>query len=1053
MEYRQELPVTPSQRNLLFLQEAVDRKDLYNIGFRVVFDTVVEAGRLRTALDRLLRVQPTLRTEFDLSSGTPRAVITEPAGAPLEIVGHTAGDGDWEPWLEARSREFATEPVDLRQAPLCRFRLLLGEKRSALLCNVHHAISDGVSMEVLLDELCEGYRDADSGAGAVAERERWLKAELAAQCAASEAAVEAGAVRDLAAALADVAPTTLHPLPGRPADTGFRGGILRVLLPTEERARLERTARQLSRTPYCILLAAYAVLLGDYSGNPDVVVGSPFSARRTIASHQLCGFFVNTLPVVLPAVDRPFDEHLAAVSERVREAKRYQSVPFDALVTELAPERSSNRNPVFQCMFAMQDGLRTRRELAPGVGARVEFVHNATSKFDLWLGATPVDDGLELELEYDADLLPASYAERFLAEYRQLLSGALTTPSATTRELLGALDTRERPVLRQGGGADGRAEGGLLGMVLAAARRTPDAVAVTEPGSPGLSYAQLLERAARGAAGLHARGVRRGDTVGLVPDSLPDTVTAMLAILWCGAAYLPIDPALPADRLSYMLATAGSPFLISARPVVPDEPPRAAIGDLEAAGGARLPEPAGTDPVYVMFTSGSTGRPKGVRMGQAALINLLRWQTDALAMGPDTRFLQFAPLGFDVSYQEIFPTLAVGGTVHGLGATDRRDLDRVTALVDEAALTHVYLPVAVLGAFAASALDAGRGLAALRFLCVSGEQLHLDSRAERFLARAEGCRAVNLYGPTETHAVTYQVLPGGDHERPAHVPIGRPLTGVDAYLLGPDGHPVPPGAVGELYLGGVCTADGYVGDEERTAAAFLPVPGDTTGTDRMYRTGDLAVLAEDDTLIFLGRRDAQVKVRGHRVELGEIETAAERLPAVAAAAAAVRGAGEQAALCLFVRAAEGAAPAEGELRAALERTLPTYMIPRHIVTVESVPLTPNGKVDRPALLRRFEAGEFTALAAGGPATTWEPTGTEREVRKLWGELLDREPAGPEDSFFALGGNSFDVLKLVTALERTTGLRVPVGVFFQRPTVRALAAHIDEETATREGPAL
>ncbi|MFE7131730.1 amino acid adenylation domain-containing protein [Streptomyces sp. NPDC057638] len=1049
------LPVTASQRSLLFIQEATERADLYNISFRVTFTADVDPGALRSALRYLLDVQPTLRTEFTDDDGTVRARITHPGDVPLTVATSEATGDDWAAWLDEESRRFATLAVDLRTAPLCRFRLLRAPGHSALLTTVHHSVSDGVSMTALLDALSTGYRHA-IGAPATpdttlpAERERQLAAELAAQVRATDAAIAAGEVRQLADRIAGVPPTTLRPTPTRPVDTAYRGADLSLLLDTGERELVEGTARSLSTTPFAVLLATYAALLGQYAAQDQVIVGSPFSTRRTIASHDLAGFFVNTLPLVLPARDVAFDAHVAAVADVVREAKRYQAIPFDALVAEAAPERVSNRNPLFQSMFAMQDELRTRVELAEGLPGTVEFVSQRAARFDLWLGATPVEDGLLIEVEYDKDLLPASYAERFLAEYRALLLRAARDPRATLSGLTAGLDTRDAPELLRGSEARPDAGGGLVGLVLDAAWCRPTALAVSEPGGAGMTYRELADRTARAAAGLRRRGVRRSDVVAVVPENLADTVVSMLAILWCGATYLPIDTTLPPDRLAYMLGHAEAALIIGGRSVAPGEPARTTLADLMRSGRRAAPPelPDGTAPVYIMFTSGSTGRPKGVRMGQPALLNLLHWQVQELEMGPDTRFLQYAPLGFDVSYQEIFPTLAAGGTVHGLGPVDRRDLAQVVDLVARERLTHVYLPVAVLGAFADAVHEGGHTLKDVSHLCVSGEQLHLDSRSRRLLDTHDRLTLVNLYGPTETHAVTYQVLTGGPGERPSHMPIGVPLPGVDTYLLDRDGHPVPPGAVGELFFGGICVADGYVNDPERTAAAFLPAPD---GTGRVYRTGDLALREEDGTLVFLGRRDSQVKVRGHRIELGELETAAERLPSVKAAAAAVQGTGEQAALCLFVLPAPGRSADGRELREALQTELPAYMVPRHILTIDGMPLTPNGKVDRPALLRGLAAGELASAETGGPATTWDPTPTEALVRGLWTEALGTIPGTADASFFLLGGNSFDVLRLLNAVTEATGVRVPVVDFFREPTIGALAQHVDTAAVTASAP--
>ena len=641
-----DIPVTPSQRSLVFVQEAVPRKDLYNISFRAVFDGPVDVAALRYALDRLVRIQPTLRTQFDIADGEPRALLVSPEPVALEIAHLNCLHRGWAETLEDESRRFASQPIDLQRAPLCAFRLLTGPRESALLCNVHHAISDGVSMRVFLDELVEGYQQALAGDGPpepdVGQRERWLVGELAAQCRATRAAVDAGELAALAAALVGVPPTTLNPVPDRPADTAFRGRLIRTVLPVSQRSDLERVARSLSTTPYCVLLACYSLLLGDYSGNSQVIVGGPFVNRRTIASHDLCGFFVNTLPVALPAEHRVFADHCAKVSEAVRAARRFQSIPFDLLVAAVAPERATNRNPIFQCMFAMQDKLQTRRELSPGVGMLLQFTHNETAKFDIWLAATPVSDGLELELEWDADLLSNSYVQRFFQEYQELLRRVIADPTLSTADIAADWPSRSQPELRLGGQADIAGDRGLLALVLDAAERHPGSVAIAATGATDLTYGELVARAGQIAAGLAARGVSAGDVVGVAGEALHDTVAAMLAILWCGATYLPVDRSLAGDQLSRMLSQADARFVISSRQVAGEEPPRAAVASLMEEGRARPapPLPSGRDPVYVMFTSGSSDRPKGVRMGQRPLVNLLRWQITAMEMGSDTRFLQ-----------------------------------------------------------------------------------------------------------------------------------------------------------------------------------------------------------------------------------------------------------------------------------------------------------------------------------------------------------------------------------------------------------------------------
>jgi acyl-coenzyme A synthetase/AMP-(fatty) acid ligase len=439
-----------------------------------------------------------------------------------------------------------------------------------------------------------------------------------------------------------------------------------------------------------------------------------------------------------------------------------------------------------------------------------------------------------------------------------------------------------------------------------------------------------------------------------------------------------------------------------------------------------------------MYTSGSTGQPKGVLMGQGPLANLAAWQISALEMGAHTRFLQYAPLGFDVSFQEIVPVLAAGGTIVSREPADRRDFPALVHRVAETGVTHVYLPVAALRPFVQSVLSRKTHFPALRYLCVAGEQLITDPDIQRFFTLHPHCVLVNLYGPTETHAVTTYRLSGAQPHWPAHVPIGRPMHGVAAYVVDVTGHLAPAGVPGELYLGGACPAEGYINDPERSAVGF--VPDRFAGVDGavMYRTGDLVLRDERGVLIYLGRDDTQVKIRGYRIELGEIESVANALPSVRQAVAAARGTGAERELVLFVQPEDGAPLDPAEVRERIGQRLPAYMVPAHVVAVGTVPTSATGKTDRGALLAQADdlLARTAVETAAAPADYADDL--ERELADIWGTLLGVEGIPSHRSVLEFGAHSLNVFTALAQVQQRYGVMPPMVDFFRSPTIATLA---------------
>lgn len=1033
------LPLTDTQVGLLVAHRAYRDRTVYNVVVELDLDPAYSGVQVRAALAGLLAVQPALRLGLH-ELPEPHAVLAPPPGpaaVPLtEVAAPTAAAfaADRAAWL---TRTGATD-FALDRPPLLRaVHLTCAEPAtSALLLCVHHTVFDGFSLASLVRDL-SALLSGGAAAPAAAQRERALENELRAQVAAAEAPGTDERARAWAARLAATEEAVLHPVPGRPAETDFRGARRPLPLGPTLSAAIDETCRGYGLTPFVFFSAALAATVARHASTSRVVLGTPVVARRTVRSYELCGLFVNTLPLVVDVDPATSFAAFAAgpVAGAAGEVRRDADVPWPRIVRHGRPDRAGNRNPFFSTMIAMQDST-----VVAGSGpVRAVREHgNDTAKLDLWLGVTPTPAGWLLELEHDCRALPAPVVDGIERTLLEVLRGATADAGTRLRDLVGDV---VRPAATPA--APPRPPGRLVDRLIAACHRHAGRVAVEDRGGR-LTYAELGERAAAAAAGLRTRSVQPGDVVGLTTAALPDTVVAMLGILRAGAAYLPLDPTLPAERLAGMVEQAGCRTVVG-NAAAPGTDTVALSALLATAGtsGDDL-DGAGPDGVYVMFTSGSTGSPKGVHMGDGPLSNLTDWQVGALGLDAGSRFLQYAPLGFDVSFQEIVPTLVTGGTVVGHAPVDRRDLPAVAELVHRTAVTHAYLPVAALRAFVLGAGD--RELPALRVLCVSGEQLTLDPDVRRFLADRPRLRMVNLYGPTETHAVTTHEV-GDPAGVPAHVPIGLPIPGVTAQVVDSTGHLAPTGVVGDLLLGGRCPALGYLNDPEQTAARFLPDPYGPPDA-RRYRTGDRVVWDVGGRLVFLGRDDDQVKIRGHRVELGEVEAEALARLDAEQAVALVDGTGAEARLLLCVVPRPGATIDPAAARAELGRRLPAHMVPAAVIAVAAVPKTANGKVDRKVLLadaQRRSAAHRAADRTDGPAPA-DPL--VAALAALWADVLGVDRVQPTASLVELGAHSLKVLLALARIEAEHGVRVPMLEFFREPTVDRVAALVRDAGADR-----
>jgi amino acid adenylation domain-containing protein len=1021
------LPLTESQRSLLLIDRMVATRHLYNLTMEIELVPECSTENLRSALATVLAVQPALRQTF-VDVPHPHAVLSPPPDS-RDVIVDVADITE----LSNVVNTLRAHQFDLLDGPLHRFAHVSGNGRAVLVLVVHHLVFDGLSVRPLTTDLARALGGEISSAEREAlrvRREEDFRRELVAQARVEADPATGRAADEWAGELRDRPTAPLYPRPHRPTETSFEGTRVEWDLDAADSAAVAGACKQLGVTAFEYFMAVYGAVIGRHTAMSSAVVGSPFLARRTIGSFDLCGFFVNTLPIHFD-IDwsEPFARYATkAVRGAVELARSRVGVPFSQVVARLRPDRSTNRNPLFSCMLAMQDTLPMSQD-SP-VRSLVER-GNGTAKFDLWLGVWPVDGRWRFAVEYDRELLPASTADEIVGSLRTAIGRAAadpTTPVGALFEHRSSAESLRTDELW----TEPPASGSLIDWVDRTAALAPAAPAVETP-ERTIDYAALVTASHRVAGGLHQRGVGNGDIVGVCSQNLADTIVAILAILRCGAAYLPLDAGLPAGRLQYMIEKTRCGLVIGSVEVTGTEFVTVdGLADAEPVAGRADDRDSSA---YVMFSSGSTGSPKGIEMGAAALLNLTAWQIAALDMDAGTRFMQYAPLGFDVSFQEIIPTLAAGGTIVSRDPVERADFPALVERLAETTTTHVYLPVAALGSFVRAAIQHDESFDHLRYVCVSGEQLVLDDVTRDFFARRPHLTLVNLYGPTETHAVTTQRLSAADPVWPVHVPIGTPLTGVAAYVVDVTGHLAPEGVQGELLLGGRCPAKGYLNDPELTARGF--VADEFAGSGVAYRTGDQVLRDEHGDLVFLGRTDEQVKIRGYRVELGEVEAAAHDLTGVRRAVAAPRQTEAGRELVLFLVGDTDPAT----VRDQLGERLPAYAVPTRVFAVDAIPATANGKVDRAALLRGAEEVISAELVAGSQQQCEYLDDIERELAAMWSELLQQPNIERERSLLEYGAHSLLMFTALSRMRQQYGVTVPIKSFFRGPTVAALAATV------------
>ncbi|EFF88805.1 pyoverdine sidechain peptide synthetase III, L-Thr-L-Ser component, partial [Streptomyces sp. e14] len=1029
----------------------------------------LDPAALRRALDALVARHEVLRTRYPAVDDEPVLVIDEPGPIALTTVDLRGADGDEDgseadggggaalARAERRLAELVAEdgrrPFDLAaEHPVRALLARLDEDVHAVLLTLHHIASDGWSEGVLLGELDRLYQAFAAGRPAPLEPAGPQYADFAAwqreHLTGDRLAAQLAYWRTTLAGLTPLALPTDRPRgPVRDA----AGATATFTVPAELVQPLVALGRSQGATPFMVFLAAFQLLLGRSCGQHDVVVGTPVAGRDRPETQAMVGLFANTVALRTDLSGAPsFLELLGRVRETALGAFTHQETPFERLVDELAPERDPSRNPIFQVVFQ----LAAHTPPEPGaLRAEQRPVDWRTAKFDLGLALGSTAEGaIAGQLEYATALFDEATIHRTIAHYLRLLAAIAADPGKPVHRLE-LLPDAERALLASwsGSGRDHAAEQTLPEVFERWAARTPDAPAVRCEGV-SLGYGELNARANRLAHRLRALGAGPETLVGVRFERGLDLVVALLGVLKSGAGYLPLDPGQPADRLAYILADAGVTALVADRRTGEETVTTLLLDEDDRQWPATDPAPlAGPgNTAYVIYTSGSTGTPKGVQVTHANVLRLLDSCRQDFGFGPEDVWTLFHSYAFDFSVWELWGALLNGGRVVVVPyAVSRSPQDFLDLLVAERVTVLNQTPSAFRGLQEAVALaDLRPDALALRTVVFGGEALDVTELApwfERFGDRRPSL--VNMYGITETTVhVTHRPVRAGEEAGARRSPIGRPLGDLRLYLLDPDLDRVPIGVPGQLYVSGPGLARGYLGRPGLTAERFLPDPFAAEPGARMYRTGDLARYGADGDLEFLGRADEQVKIRGHRIEPGEIEAALAGLPEVdGSLVIAHRRPGErEARLIAYVVARAGRSVEAAELRARLGRTLPGYMVPAVFVPLDAFPMTANGKIDRRALPDPDAHGVRGAGEYVNPRTR-----SEQIVAETWAEVLGLPKVGALDNFFELGGDSIRAIKVVGALRRR-GIDLTVQNLLVHQSVEGLAGFAG--TAASGGPA-
>ncbi|MCY8102057.1 lichenysin non-ribosomal peptide synthetase LicA [Bacillus haynesii] len=1016
-------PVSSAQKRLYVLQQIEGAEKSYNMPAVLQLEGKLDLKRLKSAAQMLIKRHEAFRTTFEIRDGEPVQRIWEAAELTIDVI-----DAD-EQEAEKLIKEFI-RPFDLTKAPLFRMSIIrVTEEEHLLLVDMHHIISDGASVSVLIDEMTRLY------AGEALEPLRiqykdfsvWQQHLLTER----HKMQEEYWLKELDGELPVLTLPTDHP---RPSVQTFEGSRLSFALKPELVQQLRRLAKETESTLYMVLAASYSAFLSKLSGQSEVIVGSPAAGRPHADLSRIIGMFVNTLAIrTRPEGDKPFSAFLEEVKETTLGAFEHQDYPFEELIEKLNIQRDMSRNPLFDAVFSMQNADLKDLSMDGVTLKPYDFAHQ-TAKFDLTLTAAEEDGLLVFEMEYNTALFKRESIERWSGYWVNLLEAVAENPDARLSELSLLNEAEKRRIVQKWNETKLAVpqDKTVHELFEAQVLRTPERGAAVYNGVQW-TYKELNARANRLARLLIKKGARPEQRIGIMVKPSLEMAAGVLAILKAGAAYVPIDPGYPAERIGYVLKDSGAELLLTQTNIaVPEEFSGEtllldSILSEEITNDDEVNPQADTQPnnlAYLIYTSGTTGQPKGVMVEHQSLVNLCCWHNDAFAVTEQDKSAKYAGFGFDASVWEMFPYWIAGAELHIIDESIRMDITRLNQYFEENGITITFLPTQLCEQF--MELDNQ----SLRVLLTGGDKLKRIEKRNYTL--------VNNYGPTENTVVATSTAIDPDE---GMLSIGKPIANTRAYVLGQNNEVQPVGVAGELCIAGRGLARGYLNKPEETAKRFTEdpfVPG-----ERMYRTGDAVKWLEDGRLEYTGRIDQQVKIRGFRIELSEIEVQLARLSEVQEAAVTdIEDAYGNKALCGYVVADEQLDTES--LARKLAQTLPDYMVPAFWVQLDELPVTANGKVDRRALPQPDVEAQTAEYKA--PRTE-----TEQLLADIWQEVLGLDRIGITDNFFALGGDSIKGIQMASRLQQY-GWKLEMKDLFQHPTIGELCVYVqtaDDQTIDQD----
>jgi len=1039
------IPCSFAQQRLWFLDQLEPESAGYVIPYGVSIHGSLDTRALTHALHELLARHESLRTGFGSDDESPVQWIAPDAVLDIQTIDLTgiAGASDRDRETKRILREEAERPFDLARPPLFRARLLrLSENEHVLLLILHHIVSDAWSFGVLFKELAATYEAFAAGRPSPLPELQVQYADFAVW----QRDWLSGKVLDrqlsfwrkhLAGASGVLELPTDRP---RPTRQSYRGAHRRFTFSRGTKDALNQLARSEGATLFMVLFASFNVLLARYTGEQDIIVGSPIANRSRPELESLVGFFVNTLPLRTDLSGDPtFRELLRRVREVALEAYSHQDLPFEKIVRELRPERELGRNPLFQVMLILQNTPRRPLKL-PGLTLEALEMDTGTTIFDITASLAEEPDALSCSIEYNRDLFDPATIGRMGNHFRTLLEGIVASPETRISALPLLTETERQQILVDWNQTEEDYPNASISELFEAqAERTPDRTALVGR-LGGISYRDLNARANRLAHHLRKHGVRPESLVGVCLERSIDLTVALLAILKAGGAWVPLDPTHPARRLAFLIEDTRPVAVVTNEHFSRNLPPDSAdFVRLDSDGEEIASEPEQNPPnvsgplsaAYVIHTSGSTGLPKGVVGLHRGAVNRFAWMWRTYPFGPEEACCQKTPLTFVDSIWEMFGPLLQGVRSVVISDDDAQDPTRLVEALAENRVTRIVVVPSLLNAVLNSVDDLEQRLPNLALWVTSGEALTADL-TRRFRKALPDRILLNLYGSSEVSAdVTFSEVTRFEREAP--VSIGRPIANTRTYILDAALQPVPVGVSGELYVAGAGIARSYLNRPELTAEKFIPNPFDPAG-GLVYRTGDLARYASDGNIEYLGRLDDQVKIRGSRVELGEVESALAACDLVKECVVVARGEPRELVAYLVPESAEGVSASA--LRSFLRNSLPDYMVPTTFIVVDSFPKLPSGKIDRRALPEGNRPASERAFVS--PRTP-----TEEVVARIFGEVLGLQTVGVEDDFFDLGGHSLRATQVASRLRAAFGLDVTLRSLFEQPTVEGLAILIEQ----------